>query len=125
MSTEPEGKRKIRKPFVPPPPGVDVVMSVEDVAMLFDITVNQVYEHNKNSKLVVHKVGKECRYLYSEVMTAFMNADTRIKDDPTSHKKYTVDELPKCWPPPDRYGDGKPREGKSRKKAAEGESEPV
>lgn len=121
MSTEPEGKRKVRKPFVPPPPGRDVVMTIDDVAKLLDLTKQQVYEHNKHSKLIVHKIGKECRYLYSEVMSAFMNADTRIKDDPSSHKEYTVDELPKCWPPPERYEDGGIKPPMQRKKKTEGE----
>lgn len=121
MSTEPEDKRKARKPFVPPPPGRDMVMTVDDVAKLFDITPQQVYEYNKNNKLIVHKMGKECRYLYSEVMTAFMNSDTRIKDDKSLHKNYTVEELPNCLPIAERYEDGKPKQGKPRKKKPEGE----
>ncbi|MFF0903979.1 UNVERIFIED_CONTAM: helix-turn-helix domain-containing protein [Kocuria sp. CPCC 205316] len=121
MADDPNTKK--RKPFVPPPPGHDVVMTKEDVAKLLDITVQQVYEHNKNNKLIVHKIGRECRYLYSEVMTAFMNSDTRIKDDDSLHKKYTIEDLPKCWPPPERYEDGKPKQGKPRKKKPEEEPE--
>lgn len=97
--------KKSRPPFVPPADGRDVIMTVEDVAELLQESVNSIYKRNAVIDFPVYKIGKQCRYLYSEVMNWFLNQDTRIKDDPSSKVHMTINELPKCWPPPKRPTD--------------------
>lgn len=90
--------RKITR--VPRSQPFDPIMTPQDVCEMLKINMNQLYKFNSNG-LPMHKQGKLCRYLRSEVMNWFMNNDTRIKDDPSLHRNLPPDDLPVSWVPPD------------------------
>lgn len=65
---------------------------------MFKITKNQLYKYNQTD-IPYHRLGKVCRYLYSEVMNWAMNKDVAIVDEPERHRILGLGELPRCWPP--------------------------